>query len=122
LLHCNILNVGEDADLAFETRKERSMTKMLFAPAALLLVAVVPAFADEKPTEISFQRDGETYVYTKTAKADRVILDGRFSTGDRFKLTVRGNDVTGTVDGRYVSFSVPQTRAKPDVTAELALR
>ncbi len=98
------------------------MTKTLFASAALLLVIAVPAFADEKPTEISFQRDGGTYVYTKTEKAGSVILNGRFPTGDRFELTVRGNHVTGTVEGAYVSFSMPRRRAKPEVTAELATR
>jgi hypothetical protein len=102
--------------------KGKIMTKTLFASAALLLVTAAPAFADEKPAELTFQRDGETYVYTKTEKAGRVILDGRFPTGDRFRLIVRGNDVTGTVEGKYVSFSVPQTRAKANVKAALALR
>lgn len=98
------------------------MTKTLFASAALLLVTVAPAFADEKPAELSFQRDGETYVYTKTEKAGRVILDGRFPTGDRFRLVVRGNEVTGTAGGKDVSFTVPQMRAKADVKGKLALR
>ena len=98
------------------------MTKTLFASAALLLATVAPAFADEKPTEISFQRDGGTYVYTMTQKAGSVILDGRFPTGDRFELTVRGNHVTGIVDGRYVSFSMPRARVKPEAAAVLATR
>jgi len=98
------------------------MTKTLFASVTLLLVSVAPAFADEKPAELSFQRDGETYVYTKTEKAGRVILDGRFPTGDRFRLVVRGNEVTGTAGGKDISFSLPQARAKADVKGKLALR
>ena len=98
------------------------MTKTLFASAAMLLVTAAPAFADEKPTEISFQRDGEIYTYTKTEKAGRVILNGRYPTGDRFELIVRGNYVTGTSSGKYVSFSMPRARAKPGATAELATR
>jgi len=101
------------------------MTKTFFASAALLLVTAAPAFAGEKPTEITFQRDGETYTYTKTEKAGLVILKGRFPTGNRFKLIVRGNKVTGTVDGMYfssdISFSMPLASAKPGA-AELAAR
>ena len=101
------------------------MTKTFFASAALLLVTAAPAFAGEKPTEITFQRDGETYTYTKTEKDGLVILKGRFPTGDRFKLIVRGNNVTGTVDGAYaprdLSFSMPLAPAKPGA-AELAAR
>jgi hypothetical protein len=37
------------------------MTKTFFASAALLLVTAAPAFAGEQPTEITFQRDGDTY-------------------------------------------------------------
>ncbi|MBW8841858.1 MAG: hypothetical protein JF608_08630 [Sphingomonadales bacterium] len=97
------------------------MTKTFFASAALLLVTAAPAFADEKPTEISFQRDGETYTYTKTEKDGQMILNGRFPTGSRFELTVRGNDVTGSVDGVDISFSLPRTPAKPGA-AEVAAR
>lgn len=101
------------------------MTKTFFASAALLLITTAPAFADEKPTELTFQRDGETYTYTKTEKAGLIILRGRFPTGDRFKLIVRGNQVNGTVDGVYVSnnisFRMPLAPAKPG-SAEVAAR
>jgi hypothetical protein len=101
------------------------MTKTFFASAALLLVTAAPAFAGEKPTEITFQRDGETYTYTKTEKDGMMILRGRFPTGNRFELIVRGNKVTGTIDGAYVpyniSYSMPLAPAKSG-TAELAAR
>jgi hypothetical protein len=97
------------------------MTKTFFASAALLLVTAAPAFADEKPTEITFQHDGETYTYTKTEKAGLVIINGRFPTGSRFKLIVRGDEVTGTIDGLHVSFSMPPAPTKPGA-AEVAAR
>jgi hypothetical protein len=97
------------------------MTKTFFASAALLLVTAAPTFADEKPAEISFQHDGETYTYTKTEKDGLMILNGRFPTGSRFELIVRGKDVTGTVDNTYISFSLPRAAAKPGA-AELAAR
>ena len=99
------------------------MMKTFFTPAALLLATAAPAFAGEKPTEVTFQRDGETYTYTATEKDGLMILKGRFPTGDRFKLIVRGNEVTGTVDGvlapHYVSYSIAP--AKPGA-AVLAAR
>ncbi|CAN5632862.1 hypothetical protein BH10PSE14_BH10PSE14_22740 [soil metagenome] len=99
------------------------MTKTLFATAALLLVAAAPAFADEKPTEISFQRDGETYVYAKADLPGRVILTGhRFPAGDSFELTVRGDQVSGTVGETAVFFKMPHARAKAGVGAQVAAR
>ncbi|MFA5964009.1 MAG: hypothetical protein WC804_08335 [Sphingomonas sp.] len=99
------------------------MTKTLFATAALLLVTAAPAFADEKPAEISFQRDGETYVYTKAELPGRVVLTGhRFPAGDSFELTVRGNRVTGTIGETAVFFKMPRARAKAGAGAEVAAR
>ena len=99
------------------------MTKTLFASAALLLAAAVPALADEAPAQISFKRDGETYVYTKVHKADRVILTGhRYPSGVAFELTVRGDWVTGTSDGVPVSFTMPSARAKVNLSPEVAAR
>src|SRR5207249_1406805 len=49
-------NTKEDADLAFDKRKVRSMTK-LFLPIALIATLATPAFADEKPVEKHFSRD-----------------------------------------------------------------
>ena len=99
------------------------MTKTLFASAALLLAATVPAFADEAPAQLRFQRDGETYVYTKVQKADRVILTGhRYPSGVAFDLTVRGDWVTGTSDGVAVSFTMPGAQAKASLSPEVAAR
>jgi hypothetical protein len=98
------------------------MTKTLFAAAALLMAAL-PAFADEAPVQLSFQRDGETYVYTKVQKADRVVLTGhRYPSGVAFDLTVRGGWVTGTSDGVPVSFTMPPARAKAKLSPVVAAR
>ncbi|MDB5709178.1 MAG: hypothetical protein JWL96_1248 [Sphingomonas bacterium] len=99
------------------------MTKTLFASAALLLAAAIPAFADEAPAQVSFKRDGETYVYTKVQKADRVILTGhRYPSGVAFDLTVRGDWVTGISDGVPVSFTMPNAQAKVNLSPEVAAR
>lgn len=99
------------------------MTKTLFATAALLLVTAAPAFADEKPAELSFQRDGDTYVYTKAKLPDRVVLAGRrLPAGDSFELTVRGAQVTGTVGDRSVSFKMPRARVKAGAATVVAAR
>jgi hypothetical protein len=99
------------------------MTKTLFASAALLLTVAVPAFADEAPAQISFQRDGETYIYTRVQKADRVILTGhRYPSGVEFDLTVRGDWVTGTSDGVAVSFTMPGAQVKAGFAPIVAAR
>jgi hypothetical protein len=99
------------------------MTKTLFASAALLLTATAPAFAGETPAQLSFQRDGETYVYTKVQKADRVVLTGhRYPSGVAFDLTVRGAWVTGTSDGAPVSFTMPAAKAKTNLAPVVAAR
>ena len=98
------------------------MTKTLFAAGALLLTAA-PAFADQAPGQISFQRDGETYVYTRVQKPDRVILSGhRYPAGAAFELTIRGNWVTGTTDGKAVSFTMPGAAAKAGLATAVASR
>jgi hypothetical protein len=99
------------------------MTKTLFASAALFLAVAAPALADEAPTQVSFQRDGETYVYTRVQKADRVILTGhRYPSGASFDLTVRGNWVTGSSDGVPVSFTMRGAGAKAGVSPAVASR
>jgi opacity protein-like surface antigen len=99
------------------------MTKKLFAAAALVAVLATPAIAADTPAEHSFQRDGETYVYTTVLKADRVILSGRrYPMGGAFELTVRGDHITGVSNGYPVSFTVPGAQAKITPPAQLAAR
>ena len=88
------------------------MTK-LFLATALLATLATPAFAGDKPVEKSFSRDGNTYVYTTTAKPDRVVIAGRrFPEGSSFQLIVRGDQVTGVSGGEPVSFTYKNAQAK----------
>lgn len=88
------------------------MTKTLLA-AALVISLAAPAFAGDKPAEKTFTRDGETYVYTSVAKANRVVITGTsYPDGDNFELVVRGDNVTGVSRGVPVSFTVKGAQAK----------
>ena len=88
------------------------MTK-IFLTAALVASLATPAFAGDKPVEKSFSRDGNTYVYTTTAKPDRVVISGRRSPeGSAFQLIVRGDQVTGVSGGEPVSFTYKNAQAK----------
>jgi hypothetical protein len=88
------------------------MTK-IFLAAALIASLTAPAFAGEKPVEKRFTRDGLTYIYTTTVKADRVVLAGRSSPlGGDFELVVRGSQVTGVAGGSPVSFTYKNAQAK----------
>jgi hypothetical protein len=88
------------------------MTK-LFLAAALIASLATPALAGGKQGEKSFSRDGQTYVYTTTAKPDRVVISGRrFPEGSAFELVVRGDQVTGVSGGEPVSFTYKDAQAK----------
>ncbi len=90
--------------IGFATTKGLIMLKTIVT-AAILVTAAAPAFAAS--TE-SFTRDGETYVYTKIARNDRVVLEGRnVTTGGTFQLVVAGSHVSGVSNGLPVSFAVP---------------
>ena len=88
------------------------MTK-LFLAAALIATLATPALAEGKQAEKSFSRDGATYVYTTTTKADRVVISGRrFPEGSAFRFVVRGDQVTGVSGGEPVSFFYKGAQAK----------
>lgn len=95
------------------------MTKLLSAAAFLVAIAPVAAHADEAPKR-SFERDGQTYVYTSTARGDATVLSGRaYPSGRAFDLTVRGDQVRGYSAGVPVSFT---TKNIADRKTKLALR
>jgi hypothetical protein len=88
------------------------MTK-IFLAAALVASLATPALAAEKPVEKSFSRDGQTYFYTTTAKADRVVIAGHtYPEHSSFELVVRGDHVTGFTGGIPVSFTYKNAQAK----------
>jgi uncharacterized protein YdeI (BOF family) len=87
------------------------MKKTLLA-ATLFAAVSTPALADTAPQH-TFTRDGDTYVYTTQQVADRTVISGHvLNSGDTFKLSVRGNRVTGFSGNRQVSFNVPATTSK----------
>ena len=82
------------------------MTNFL-AAFALLATVAVPAVAKDAAPKRTFPRDGQTYVYTATAKGDATVLSGRaYPSGGAFELTVRGSHVNGRSNGVPVSFDV----------------
>lgn len=83
------------------------MTKLLIAAATAATLFAAPAFADERETV--FERDGQTYAYTTTVKADSTVIEGRTMPQNiPFRLVVRGRSASGRVDGRPVSFRIAQ--------------
>lgn len=82
------------------------MRKLITAAALLTFVAPVAAQAEELNT---FQHARDTYVYKTTTDADgSTVITGRRKGGDRFRLVLDGQRVTGNVGGTPVSFSAPQ--------------
>jgi hypothetical protein len=77
---------------------------MKFALAAVVaLTATTAAVAADG--EHSFTRDGQTYVYTAVDKGDSVVLQGRqLTSGNTFRLVVRGDAISGQSAGVPVSF------------------
>ncbi|MBO9624606.1 MAG: hypothetical protein J7500_18010 [Sphingomonas sp.] len=90
------------------------MTRTFFAAAAAVLAFATPALAHER----SFTHEGVTYAYTATSKGDARILEGKTSTGDKFRLVVKDGWVTGYAADTRVSFRAP----KGDATLQVAQR
>ena len=89
------------------------MVRTFVAVAAFASFAV-PALAREKLPATAFTRDGVDYVYTVMTKrnGDRIIT----GTADRakFRLVVGKRTLRGTIDGRPVSFSLAEVRARTE--------
>ncbi len=77
---------------------------MFAAAAAAALISTMGMAAETN--EQSFTRDGHTYVYTTTARADgRTVIQGReVGSAQRFRLLVKNGRVTGQANGFPVSF------------------
>ena len=85
------------------------MRKLFVAFTAALIVAA-PALA-EKPAQIRFECDGETYVYKVIEKGEATVISGRrYPSGAAFHLVVRNGMVRGTSGGWPVSFSLASMR------------
>ena len=93
-----------------------------FSLAALTLgAALVPAAASAAPAQTVFEHAGERYVYTTKETNGRTLIRGYTENGYApFELVVRNGRVSGTVDGRAVSFRVSE--AKAAAAAQVAAR
>ena len=81
------------------------MTKLLIAAAAATTIAfAAPATARER----TFTHEGVTYSYTSTPSAEGVVLEGKASTGGKFRFVVKGDWVSGYAGGARVSFRAPK--------------
>lgn len=78
--------------------------KKFVAFAILSSVVAMPALAG------SFTRDGVSYKYEVKQSGSYQVISGRnLSTGEAFKLRVRGSRVAGVYNGHEVSFATPAT-------------
>ena len=87
--------------------------------AAPVLAAATPASAGE-PVKQRITDGGKTYIYTVRQVGRDQVIEGRgYPAGTRFRLRVRGKEVTGTAGGYPVAFTAPTIPASP--RAELAM-
>lgn len=84
---------------------------------AALLTALAP-LAAQAEAQKSFQHENQTYVYTTSeGRGGATIITGRRVGGDRFRLVLNGQRVTGTVGGTPVAFQAPQEGSVQVLTA-----
>lgn len=83
-------------------------TVTTFAIAALAFTSTA-AFADDGARR--FTHEGATYVYTSKPDHGRTVIAGRkLPSGERFRLIVAGDRVTGTSGGQPVAFRTAAAR------------
>ncbi len=91
------------------------MLKALSITAALVFTSMSAVAIAEPAASASFVHDGQTYTYSVEQKANtRVIRGTAEKSGKPFVLYVSAKKVTGTVDGRYVSFSRSDVKTLAD--------
>ncbi|MDT8757313.1 hypothetical protein MZO42_01255 [Sphingomonas psychrotolerans] len=80
------------------------MTRFLIAAAAATVAFATPALAKERV----FTHEGVTYAYTSTPSPAGLVLEGKASTGAKFRFVVKGDWVSGYAGGGRVSFRAPK--------------
>ena len=81
------------------------MKKLSLIALPLSLLAVPATAQTAQPEQVSFEHDGNRYVYTVKMVGDTKIIDGTETrSGKRFTLRVSDRRVTGTVGDNPVSF------------------
>ena len=84
---------------------------------AALLTALAP-LAAQAEAEKTFQHENQTYVYTtEQGRGGATVITGRRVGGDRFRLVLNRERVTGTVGGTPVAFRAPQDGSVQVLTA-----
>jgi hypothetical protein len=91
------------------------VTRFLIAAAAATVAFATPALAKERV----FTHEGVTYAYTSTASDAGLVLEGKASTGGKFRFVVKGDWVSGYAGGARVSFRTPK---REDATVQVAQR
>lgn len=87
-------------------------TLKLIATAAITVLASAASYAAE-PENATFTRDGHTYVYTQTPRAQGGYLLTGYEKGSRqrFRLVVEDGRVRGFSNGYPVAFRAPEGTA-----------
>lgn len=80
--------------------------RMLILTAAAVFSLSAPAHAEEAH---SFTHEGAAYDYIVTQKGETKVIAGTRD-GKRFRLTVRGDRVRGTLGGQPVSFGLDEVQ------------
>lgn len=79
------------------------MFKTILAIAATTLT-IAPAVAQASEAR-QFSHEGVNYAYTTEQKGDVTVINGRTSSGEPFRLFVKGERVTGSFNNHSVSFT-----------------
>lgn len=79
------------------------MIKSIFAASAVALLTV-PAVAQADETR-EFSHEGVNYAYNTEQKGKVTVINGETSSGERFRLYVKGDRVNGTYNNRSVTFN-----------------
>ena len=91
------------------------MRKLITTAAFLTVLAPVAAHADDQKT---FTHERDTYVYETSANEDgSTVITGRRIGGERFRLILKGQRVTGSVGNTPVAFRAPPAGGTAVVTA-----
>lgn len=89
------------------------MRKLITTAAFFAFIAPVAAQAGEQKT---FQHERDTYTYETESRDGSTIITGRRAGGERFRLVLKGQRVTGNVGGTPVAFRAPQEGVATVVT------
>jgi hypothetical protein len=95
------------------------MRMLILTTAAALTLSGVAHAEDTR----SFTHEGQTYDYVVTQKGAAKVIAGKRDDGTRFRFTVRGDRVRGTLGNQQVSFGLDEVeRTGADQAKKLAAR